>query len=450
MTLTSRLRLGDRPLLQRRDVLACEARATYGASVEVPDREGYAGQPVPQLAELVDLAQAVDQMTARMVSLLVELQGRGGVEAVTGLPVEIWLLRNCGAVPADRRMLVTAADVLGRMPRTLGAFRAGRLSGGQVRSIVLDCRRLRSEQAAEVDAAISERLDVFANAEPEAILYRVTELVDEIRHRELETSEERAREGSFLALQPRLDGTGGQLFGEFDALGFATIAEALTPDPDGLEASVDDESRGRNRERIGRQRADRLVSLCEAWLAGSPSAGEGDSGPRRAKPEVLVTCDLETLLGLAHRPAHLLTTLTGGRLRVTGKTARRLMDEDGAAVRLIVLDDHGDAIGVGRRTRIPPGWLRDASLAMHSTCIHPGCRRPARTADLDHAHEWRHGGRTHLPNIAPTCRRHHTVKTNGAWTHAANRDGTRTWRHIATDTTVTIAADTVRLRRRPH
>ncbi len=450
MTLTSRLRLGDRPLLLRRDVLACEARATYGAAVEMPDRESYAGQPVPQLAEIVDLLSTSDQLLARVVSLLVDLQARGGVEAVTRLPVEIWLLRNCATVPADRRMLVTAADVLGRMPLTLGAFRAGRLSWGQVRSIVLDCRRLRADQAAEVDRAIADRLDVFANAEPEAILYRVTELVGEIRHRDLESSEERAREGSFLALQPRLDGTGGQLYGEFDAVGFATIAEALTPDPDGLEPTIDDESRGRNSERLGRKRADRLVQLCDAWLAGNTDARDTEPPKPKAKPKVLLTCDLDTLLDLAHRPAHLLTTLTGGRLRVTGKAARRLMDENGAALRLVVLDDHGDVLGVGRQTRIPPGWLRDASQVLHSTCVQPGCRRPARTADLDHGHEWRHGGRTDLPNMAPTCRRHHTSKTDGRWTHQSNGDGTRTWRHTATDTTVTVAPDTLRFRRRPR
>jgi hypothetical protein len=50
-----------------------------------------------------------------------------------------------------------------------------------------------------------------------------------------------------------------------------------------------------------------------------------------------------------------------------------------------VLVDNGTVVGVGRATRIPPGWLTDAVLAIHDTCVGPVCDRPALGADIDHA-----------------------------------------------------------------
>ncbi|MBW3665824.1 MAG: hypothetical protein KY469_22295 [Actinobacteria bacterium] len=126
---------------------------------------------------------------------------------------------------------------------------------------------------------------------------------------------------------------------------------------------------------------------------GEGDGGEGDGGVagckvKPAQPLVLATTTLQDLIGLTHGPGELLTTLTGGRIRITNAALRRLVDEGGAALRLIVTEDTGRAVGVGRKTRVPPGWLREASLALHPECLEPNCRRSARQCDLDHAIPW--------------------------------------------------------------
>ncbi|MCH6470902.1 HNH endonuclease [Sinomonas sp. 5-5] len=68
-------------------------------------------------------------------------------------------------------------------------------------------------------------------------------------------------------------------------------------------------------------------------------------------------------------------------------------------------------------------------------CRFPGCTRPARACEPDHTTEWQHGGRTDPHNLALLCRRHHALKSIGAWTyhHQPDRhqpDGCLRWRPV--------------------
>jgi hypothetical protein len=103
--------------------------------------------------------------------------------------------------------------------------------------------------------------------------------------------------------------------------------------------------------------------------------------------KLLLRCDYTDLLDATRTPLDLLTRLVGGSLRLTTAAARRLLDHRGVELRTIIVD-HGQVLGVGRTSRVPPGWLRDATLAVHSTCTGPLCDRPALGADLDHARPW--------------------------------------------------------------
>lgn len=101
-------------------------------------------------------------------------------------------------------------------------------------------------------------------------------------------------------------------------------------------------------------------------------------------------------------------------MTLNSAAARRLIDERGAELRTVVLDDTGNVLGVGRRTSVAPGWLRDATLAIHDTCTEPGCLTAARACDLDHARPWQptrpgdvpgrtdlHPNRRRRPHLAP-------------------------------------------------
>lgn len=151
--------------------------------------------------------------------------------------------------------------------------------------------------------------------------------------------------------------------------------------------------------------------------------------------QLLLRTDLATLLDREQCPASLLTTVLGGQVKLTAATARRLVEERGADLRTVVLDDLGAVVGVGRRTRIAPGWLSDATLALHDTCSHPGCLTAARRSETDHARPWhpvRPGdpaGRTDIDQLAPICGVHNRSKESDGWIVTQRADGIRRWHH---------------------
>lgn len=74
-------------------------------------------------------------------------------------------------------------------------------------------------------------------------------------------------------------------------------------------------------------------------------------------------------------------------------------------------------------------------------CRHPGCRRPAAWADLDHVIPHADGGETDCTNLCCLCRRHHRIKTFAAG-----------WRYVMTDDgilTVTTPSGVTRTTRPP-
>ena len=199
--------------------------------------------------------------------------------------------------------------------------------------------------------------------------------------------------------------------------------------PEALEPSIDEPSRRRNADRIGQGRADALTQLCADSL-------RGDDG-KPAKPLFIGTMQLETLLGLSSTPGHLLTRMTGGRLKVDAATLRKLIDEGGAALRTVVLDETGQALGASNRTYVPPGWVRETVLALQHECGTPGCRQAARLCDLDHVVPWPDGP-TDVNNLQVLCRRDHIDKTDGRWQVTVLPDGTRRHRHVRSGLTTDV------------
>ncbi|MGH3828439.1 MAG: HNH endonuclease signature motif containing protein, partial [Pseudonocardiaceae bacterium] len=68
----------------------------------------------------------------------------------------------------------------------------------------------------------------------------------------------------------------------------------------------------------------------------------------------------------------------------------------------------------------PAARFAGAALRRHvqirdRVCVHPGCRCPARHADLDHTVDHSHGGATAETNSGPLCRHDHRLKHKGGW-----------------------------------
>ncbi|HKJ55535.1 MAG TPA: hypothetical protein VJ978_06065, partial [Nitriliruptoraceae bacterium] len=289
------------------------------------------------------------------------------------MTLQVWL-EHVGRVPgADARALLGVVDVLRHMPSVLTGLRDRWLSWGQVAAICRAARRLRVDSLGELDDLVSTAMVDMARFEPDAIVSDVWDWVDRRRPSRLERDHAARDRADFLALQPRLTG-GGSLYGELGATSFGIVAERLSPaepptapvadlevddlDDDTVSRlydTMDDAASAHTRDH-GAATAQRLVALCS-----TEPTERGQGGPRR--PLVLATVDIDALCDASRTPAWLLHTLAGGRMKLAATALQRLVDERGADVRGIVLDDCGQVVGVGRRTHVPPDWLRHAIWA---------------------------------------------------------------------------------------
>ncbi|MBA3782155.1 MAG: HNH endonuclease [Nocardioides sp.] len=75
----------------------------------------------------------------------------------------------------------------------------------------------------------------------------------------------------------------------------------------------------------------------------------------------------------------------------------------------------------------PSARLREQVILRDRTCVFPWCNRPSRACDLDHIIPWESGGETSSHNLAALCRRHHRLKTHGAWSYRRTGPATYTW-----------------------
>jgi len=73
-----------------------------------------------------------------------------------------------------------------------------------------------------------------------------------------------------------------------------------------------------------------------------------------------------------------------------------------------------------RTAQDPTARFAGAVLRRHvqirdRSCVYPGCRATARSADLDHTVDHGHGGATTGANSGPLCRHDHRLKHDGRW-----------------------------------
>lgn len=106
-------------------------------------------------------------------------------------------------------------------------------------------------------------------------------------------------------------------------------------------------------------------------------------------------------------------------------TAQRLCCE--ATIALAAIDDHGEAVAVGREFRTATRAQRRALSAMYATCAHPHCEVGVDRCRVHHIVFWRNGGRSDLDNLIPVCERHHHLVHEGGWQLTMTADRRCTW-----------------------
>ena len=168
---------------------------------------------------------------------------------------------------------------------------------------------------------------------------------------------------------------------------------------------------------LDQHRADALAEIAGSFLHEHIDESQSHNRPTT----INLTIDLPTLLGLKENPG-----ILGGYGAIPASLARKLA-ADGKWRRFITDPITGNLLDFGRDTYAPPQALVDFLMARDRVCRFPGCRQPARIADIDHAEPWDAGGNTSLENMGLLCRRHHRMKTHGNWKLESFADGSCRW-----------------------
>ncbi|NIZ91404.1 HNH endonuclease signature motif containing protein [Kineococcus rubinsiae] len=204
-------------------------------------------------------------------------------------------------------------------------------------------------------------------------------------------------EARFVRIEPCDDGVTAHL------TGLLPLAEALRLDAfltGCADATNPENPRGVDAD--GRSHAARRVDALLDLHAGSGTS---------PSVQVHVTVAATTLLGLDDEPGEVVTPTLA--LSVPAEVARDL-----AACgtwRRILAYPVGTVFDVGTRTYKPSAATARRVRARDSTCIFPGCTRPAQNCDLDHVVPYAQGGESTAENLAPECRHHHRLKTHTRW-----------------------------------
>ncbi len=153
--------------------------------------------------------------------------------------------------------------------------------------------------------------------------------------------------------------------------------------------------------------ADGLVEICS-----TTSGDEGDG----VAVQVTVFADLEALTED--------TTTTGvaeiqGGPVIANETARRLSCDP---IVECTIYDHAKVLGIGRRSRLIPAWLRRQLWHRDGGCRFPDCPEKG-WLHAHHRRHWADGGPTDLCNLILLCSYHHRFLHEHGWEVEDGPDG---------------------------
>jgi hypothetical protein len=101
-----------------------------------------------------------------------------------------------------------------------------------------------------------------------------------------------------------------------------------------------------------------------------------------------------------------------GRAGLPLESVRRLACD--AETVVLVEDDDGQPLSVGRKTRTVSTAIKRALWARDGGCRFPGCGK-RRFVDAHHIRHWSAGGETCLDNLLLLCTRHHRLVHEGGF-----------------------------------
>jgi Domain of unknown function (DUF222) len=202
----------------------------------------------------------------------------------------------------------------------------------------------------------------------------------------------------WLSIQYTLDGDPGHLDADLPGMEMILVGSAIRERADRIPVNPESGLFDPYPQRL----ADGLVELAS-------SGDENGSAPAR----IVVHADLEALTEDAETIG--VAEIEGGPV-MAGETARRLSCDP---IVECVVYDHKKVLGIGRRSRLIPSWLRHQLWYRDGSCRFPGCPYKG-WLHAHHIRHWADGGPTDVDLIL-LCGFHHRFLHEHEWT-VANHD----------------------------
>ena len=199
--------------------------------------------------------------------------------------------------------------------------------------------------------------------------------------------EQDAYAGRYLTMQPNLDQSRWQLWGQLAGLDGAIVQDALFAKADTFPTESRDDSRAT-------RNADALVAISQDSLTSN-----GEDGASASGPELVVFVDARS------------GSATNGYVPAGPIVGPNTIDEilcGSGGIDLFVYTKEGAALDVGRKSPKIPKKLRRAVLGRDDGCCADGCTSRYRLQP-HHRKHWKDGGPTDAENLDCYCWFHHHV-----------------------------------------
>ncbi len=329
---------------------------------------------------IVNLAARINTATYDLLVLVRQFDERAGWLKWGLANCAEWLHWRCDLSMSAAREKVRVAHALKTLPAITTAFSSGELSYSKVRPLT------RVAQAANEESLLAFALKTTASRVEERcreLRCGTTESVSEVNlahaRRSLRVHRDTERGMMTITVELPLE-TGELLEKALDRARDSTASQTPT---------LVDES-------WSVQQADALVTVTNAYLSGNGEKAACTSD----NYQVTVHVDRSAL---ANRD---------GRSSLPIESVKRLCCDGDAVV--IVEDEEGEPLSVGRKTRTVPTAIKRALRARDKGCKFPGCHH-RRFVDAHHIQHWSAGGETSLSNLMLLCSRHHRLVHEGGF-----------------------------------
>ena len=325
-------------------------------------------------SEVEAMASSVKLLLARRVERTNQHQG-GGFCSAGDL-----VASQTGMSGSQARMALATARHLESLPKTAEAFSSGRLSAGQVETVV---------RGAAADPTAECELLGFAERDSLEALNRKSRSLEKL------ASLGQRRRQQRLAFQQGACGM-TQFWGSLANEDFAFVKSAL--DARVRKFFVAARKAGEHRSQAS-YLADALVDLARDGF----SSGTGSRPGSRSRATINVVVDYPVIAGAG-----------GGCCEVPGvgpisaETAREWAND---CYLNVLLRKGKDVTTVGSERRYVPADVRRALNVHHPVCGVRGCEQTV-GLELDHREELQYGGRSSFDNLGYLCRHHHKLKTH--------------------------------------